>query len=313
MFPTLFELPLPFVGPVTIHTYGVLLVTSFLAAIMVARRLARREGINPDHVVDAGVYAILAALVGAKILLLVVDWDFYARQFRTLAQEGGGDVGEALSSYLGNFGIYLGTLARMGLNLLQAGGVFYGGFIAAVIVALWYFRRYELPTWKVADIAAPAVAIGHAIGRLGCFAAGCCYGIPTEMPWGVTFTSAYSGTLVGVPLQIPLHPTQLYGFLTNLALFAGLLWFYPRKKFDGQVFWVYVLAYSVIRFVLELMRGDPRGSLFNGALSTSQFIAIIAATIALGMLARLASRTGSEEAKVAAESKKPAEAEEPAE
>jgi phosphatidylglycerol:prolipoprotein diacylglycerol transferase len=313
MFPTLFELPLPIVGPVTIHTYGVLLVTSFLAAIIVARRLARREGINPDHVVDAGVYAILAALVGAKILLLVVDWDFYARQFRTLTQEGGGGVGEALSPYLGTFGIYLGALARMGLNLLQAGGVFYGGFIAAVIVALWYFRRYDLPTWKVADIAAPAVAIGHAIGRLGCFAAGCCYGIPTELPWGITFTNTYSGTLVGVPLQIPLHPTQLYGFLANLALFAGLLWFYPRKKFDGQVFWVYVLSYSAIRFVIELMRGDPRGSLFGGALSTSQFIAIIAATIALGMLARLGTRTVSEEAGEPAEAKKPVEAEKPTE
>jgi phosphatidylglycerol:prolipoprotein diacylglycerol transferase len=290
MFPTLFELPLPVVGPVTIHTYGVLLVTSFLAAIIVARRLARREGINPDHVVDAGVYAILAALVGAKILLLVVDWEFYSRQFRTLVQEGGGAVGDMLSPYLGTIGIYVGSLARMGLNLLQAGGVFYGGFIAAVIVALWYFRRYELPTWKVADVAAPAVALGHAIGRLGCFAAGCCYGIPTDLPWGVTFTDSYSGTLVGVPLQIPLHPTQLYGFFANLALFGALLWFYPRKKFDGQVFWVYVLSYSVIRFLLEFLRGDPRGSLFGGALSTSQFIAIIAATISLGMLARLGTR-----------------------
>lgn len=287
MFPTLFELPLPLVGPVTIHTYGVLLVVSFVVSILVARRLARREGLDPNHVVDVGVYSILAALVGAKVLLLVIDWEFYSRQFRTLVQEGGSSIGQALSSWLGTFGVYVGALTRMGLNLLQAGGVFYGGFFAAVAVAFWYFRRYQLPTWKVADVAAPAVAIGHAIGRLGCFAAGCCYGIATDLPWGVTFTNTYSGTLVGVPLEIALHPTQLYGALANLALFAGLVWFYRRKRFDGQVFWVYVLAYSALRFVIEFFRGDPRGTVFGGALSTSQFIGIVMATVALGMLARL--------------------------
>ena len=207
MFPTLFELPLPVVGPITIHTYGVLLVTAFLIAIIVARRLAPREGLEPDMAVDIGVYVILAALVGAKVLLLVVDWDIYARQFRTLVSEGGGPVGFALDPYLGGFAAYLGALARMGLSLLQAGGVFYGGFIAAVLACMWYVRRHDLSVWKVADVAAPAVAIGHGIGRLGCFAAGCCYGIATTLPWGVTFTDTYSGTLVGVPLNIPLHPT----------------------------------------------------------------------------------------------------------
>lgn len=290
MFPTLFRLPLPIVGPVTIHTYGVLLVVSFLVAILVARRLARREGLDPDYVVDAGVYAILAALVGAKALLLVVDWDFYSRQFRAIADEGGGAVGAALDGVLGGLAPYVGALASLGLSLLQAGGVFYGGFIAAVLMALWYLRRHSLSTWKVADVAAPSIALGHAFGRLGCFAAGCCYGIATDLPWGVTFTDTYAGTLVGVPLNIPLHPTQLYEAATNLLLFAGLLWFYRRKQFDGQVFWVYVLSYSALRFFHEFLRGDPRGALFGDALSTSQFIAILAATVALGMLARLRQR-----------------------
>lgn len=287
MFPTLFELPVPVVGPITIHTYGVLLVVSFLLAIMVARHLAVREGIDADMVVDIGVYVILAALVGAKVLLLIVDWEIYARQFRTLVAEGGGAVGQTLDPYLGGFAAYVGSITRMGLSLLQAGGVFYGGFIAAVLATIWYTRKHQLALFRVADVAAPAVAIGHGIGRLGCFAAGCCYGIATDLPWGVTFTNTYSGSLVGVPLNIPLHPTQLYEAATNVLLGVFLIWFFRRKQFDGQVFWSYVLAYAVMRFFHEFLRADPRGTVFGGAMSTSQLIAVIGATIALGMLARL--------------------------
>ena len=124
---------------------------------------------------------------------------------------------------------------------------------------------------------------------MGCFAAGCCYGKPTDLPWGVTFTNSYSGSLVGVPLEIALHPTQLYSALGNLLLFTGLIWFYRRKRFDGQVFWLYALSYGVFRFIVEFWRGDPRGTVFGGALSTSQFVALIMITVALGMLARLRS------------------------
>ena len=290
MFPILFRLPIPGIGPITIHTYGVLLVVAFLVAVIVARRLARREGIDPDQMVDLGVYVILGGLVGAKLLLLLVDHDFYGRQFRSILEDGGGGVGEALSPYLGSFGAFLGTVSRMGLSLLQAGGVFYGGMIAGLVVGIWYIRRYAMPLWKATDVAAPAIAIAHAFGRVGCFAAGCCYGIPTDAPWGVTFENSYSGTLVSVPLNIPLHPTQLYSALGNLAIFGLLLWLYKRKKFDGQVFWVYVLGYGVFRFVLEFWRGDPRGTVFGGMLSTSQFVSIVMVTLALGMLARL--RTG---------------------
>ena len=286
MFPILFRVPLPVVGPVTIHTYGVLLVVAFLVAIAVSRKLARREGLNPDHVVDLGVYVILGGLLGAKLLLLAVDWDFYTRQFTNIREEGGGAIGQALG-FLGGAGEIIGTLARMALSLLQAGGVFYGGMIAGVLVGLWYMRKHGLDTWKVADVVAPSIAVAHAFGRIGCFAAGCCYGVPTDLPWGVSFTNSYSGTLVGVPLNIPLHPTQLYAALGNLVLFGGLLWFYRRKSFDGQVFWTYVVSYGVFRFIVEIWRGDPRGALFGGALSTSQFVAIVMVTVGLGMLARL--------------------------
>ena len=287
MFPILFRLPIPGFGPITIHTYGVLLVVAFLVAITVARKQARREGVEPDRVVDMAVYAILGGLVGAKLLLLVVDWDFYTRQFSSIREDGGGTVGAALSPYIGGFGEILGTIARMSMSLLQAGGVFYGGMVAALAVGLWYVRRHGMPTWRVADAVAPGAAVAHAFGRVGCFAAGCCYGIPTDLPWGITFTNSYSGTLVGVPLNIPLHPTQLYSTLGNLAIFGFLMWFYRRKQFDGQVFWMYVMSYGVFRFFLEFWRGDPRGSIFDGVLSTSQFVAIVMFTIALGMLARL--------------------------
>lgn len=287
MFPILFRLPIPGFGPVTIHTYGVLLVVAFLVAIWIARRTANRAGIEGDAIVDLGVYVILGGLIGAKLLLLVVDRDFYGRQFTNILEEGGGPVGDMLSPALGTFGEVVGTLARMGLSLLQAGGVFYGGLIAGVLVGLWYMRRSQMPLWKTADILAPSIALAHAFGRVGCFAAGCCYGIPTDAPWGVTFTDTYSGTLVGVPLNIALHPTQIYSALGNLVLFGALLWLYKRRQFDGQVFWAYVLSYGVFRFVVEFWRGDPRGTIFNGTLSTSQFVAIVMVTVALGMLARL--------------------------
>ena len=291
MFPILFRLPLPGIGPVTIHAYGVLLVIAFLAAIAVARRFAKRDRIDPDQVVDLGVYVILAGLVGAKLLLLIVDWSFYQRQFTNMMEEGGGTLGQWLSPFLGDFGAGIGTVGSISLKLLQAGGVFYGGLITGILMGLWYLRHYGMPTWKAADVLAPAIAIAHAFGRLGCFAAGCCYGVPTDMPWGIIFTNSYSGTLVGVPLNIPLHPTQIYGFAANLLLFVSLLWFHSRKKFDGQVFWGYVASYAALRFILEYWRGDPRGTVFGGALSTSQFIAIIMVTLALGMLARLRMRT----------------------
>jgi len=286
MFPILFRIPLPGIGPVTIHTYGVLLVVAFLVAITVARKLARREQIDPDRMVDLGVYAILGGLVGAKILLLIVDREFYSRQFSSILADGGGSVGGALSG-LGSIGAIIGTISEMALSLLQAGGVFYGGLIAGVMVALWYMRRTDMPVWRAADVAAPAIAVAHAFGRVGCFAAGCCYGIPTDLPWGTIFTDSYSGTLVGVPLNIALHPTQLYSVFGNLMIFGMLLWFYKRKQFDGQIFWLYALSYGIFRFVVEFFRGDPRGTVFGGALSTSQFVAIVMVTVALGMLARL--------------------------
>jgi phosphatidylglycerol:prolipoprotein diacylglycerol transferase len=208
-----------------------------------------------------GVYVLIAGLLGAKLLLLVVEWPYYSRH-----------PGELLS-------------------LFQSGGVFYGGLLAALPVAWWYARRHSLPGWATADVLAPAVALGQAVGRLGCFAAGCCYGRPTSVPWAVTFRDPYAGRTVGTPLDVALHATQLYESMAALALFGFLLWLSRRRRFPGQVALAYIGLYAGARFVIEFFRGDAaRGVVFGGALSTSQFIALLLLLGAAALYPQLARR-----------------------
>jgi phosphatidylglycerol:prolipoprotein diacylglycerol transferase len=147
-----------------------------------------------------------------------------------------------------------------------------------------------LGVWLMTDIMAPSIALGHAIGRLGCFSAGCCYGKPTSVFWGVTFTNPYSQEIAGVPLGVSLHPTQLYESVAETVIFLTLLLLAKRKRFDGQIFWSYVTFYAVARFIIEFFRGDNRGFVFDGALSTSQFIGILMLVTAIIMLAVLRRR-----------------------
>lgn len=260
MHPRLFT-----IGGFTQHTYGFLVATAFVVGLVVAVRLARREGLNTDKVFNLGVYVALAAVAGAKLLLILTDLRFYAR-----------NPAEIFS-----------------LASFQAGGVFYGGFLASVAFALWYTRHARLPLLKVCDVFAPAVALGHAVGRLGCFSAGCCYGKPTSLPWGVAFTDTYAHDMFGTPLGVPLHPTQLYEALAETLIFFLLLARFRKKPrpaaqpsaapvstpgggFDGQVMALYLVLYGAVRFCLEFIRDDPdRGFLFNGWISTSQFIAVL--------------------------------------
>jgi phosphatidylglycerol:prolipoprotein diacylglycerol transferase len=175
--------------------------------------------------------------------------------------------------------------------VLRSGGVFYGGLIAATTVAIWYMRRNALPAWRIADMGAPSIALGEAIGRWGCFAAGCCYGRPTDGPFGVTFTDPFANEAVGTPLNVPLHPTQIYLSLNAFLIFLILQWAYRRKTFDGEVFWLYVLLYAVTRGILEIWRGDiVRGFVVGNWLSTSQFIGLLGALLAGGMLFFLSRR-----------------------
>ncbi len=255
MFPKLLDF-----GYFPLHTYGILLASAFLAALWFSAHAARREGIDKAEVYDLGVYIAISALLGAKLLFFITEFRYYA------------DHPSQIFS----------------LATLRSGGVYYGGFILAAIVGIWITWRKRLPVWKMADICSPGIALGQSIGRLGCFAAGCCYGKPTSQPWGVVFSNPYSREVVGVPLDIPLHPTQLYQAGANLAMF-GLLWLSLRKKrFDGQVFILYLLGYSVSRFLIEFVRGDSsRGFVFGGALSTSQFIGLfllVAAAVLFAVL-----------------------------
>lgn len=254
MHPILFE-----IGGFPVYTYGVLLAAAYLLGLQFALVRARKRGLDPNRVMDLGIWVIVSALVGAKALLLVVDFD----TFRSRPAE-------------------LWTL-------LRSGGVFYGGLIAAVLTALWYLWRHRMPVWTVTDVFAPGIALGHVIGRMGCLFAGCCFGRPTAVPWAITFTHRAAAEYVGTPLNIPLHPTQLYEAGAELLILVFLLVLERRgRAFPGRTFWSYMLLYGVSRFVIEFYRGDPRGTI--GTLSTSQFVSVIIVPLSLIMLVVLSRR-----------------------
>jgi len=256
MHPILFS-----VGDWPVYSYGVLLAAAYLIGLQLGVMRARKAGVDPARVMDLGIYLIIAALVGAKLMLIAVDWDYFRSQPREL------------------------------LSLVRAGGVFYGGLIAAVAVGLWLVRRYKLPVWTTADLMAPGIALGHVVGRFGCLLAGCCYGRPTEVPWAITFTDPLAAQNVGTPLGIPLHPTQLYDAGAEL-LILGVLLFTERKgkPFAGRTFWLYLLLYGISRFIIEFYRGDPNRGTVMAGLSTSQFVSLLLVPGSLLMLAILRKR-----------------------
>ena len=251
MHPILFN-----VGPWPVYSYGVLLAASYLAGLWMAVARARRAGVDSGRVLDLGIYLIIAALVGAKLMLVLVDVRYFANE-----------PGEMLS-------------------LVRAGGIFYGGLIAAGGTAWMMAGRYGLPLWTTADLVAPAVAFGHMIGRVGCLLAGCCYGRPTAVPWAVTFTDPVAAANVGTPLDVPLHPTQLYDGGVELLILIVLLAIERKGAgFAGRTFSLYILLYASARFFVEFYRGDERGML--AGLSTSQVVSLAMVPIAVLMWRRL--------------------------
>jgi phosphatidylglycerol---prolipoprotein diacylglyceryl transferase len=242
VFPQLFH-----IGRFFLPTYGVLVSLGVLVGLWVSVRNSQKQGINPDDAWNFGILVVLSGIIGAKILYIINDWSTYAEH-----------PGEIFS-----------------LNTLQAGGVFSGGLVAALVAAVLYIRKHHMPPLATCDAFAPGLAIGHAIGRLGCFAAGCCYGKPTNHFWGVTFTNPVAHALVGTPLNEALEPTQLFESAVELANFFVLMWMFERKKFDGQVFGAYLILYGVARYFLEFIRDDPgRGSVFGGLMTGTQLISI---------------------------------------
>jgi phosphatidylglycerol:prolipoprotein diacylglycerol transferase len=251
MYPRLLEL-----GPITVYTYGVLLAAAYLLGLKLAMVRAKARGLDAARVLDLGIYIIISALIGAKLLLLITDFKTFANDPREL------------------------------LTLARSGGVFYGGLILAVTVALWYIRKVGLPLWTTCDVFAPGIALGHVIGRFGCLFAGCCYGKPTTLPWAITFTDPFAAANVGTPLNQALHPTQLYEAGAEfLILMVLLITERKGRPFAGRTFWLYLLLYAISRFIIEFFRGDERGTV--GMFSTSQFISIILAPLAIGMLVYL--------------------------
>ena len=249
MHPILFEL-----GPITIYSYGVLLAAAYLLGLWMAARRARQAGLDANKVLDLGIWVIIAALVGAKLLLFVVDF----QQFTRSPQEF--------------------------MTLLRSGGVFYGGLIAAVLVCIYQLRKHKLPLWTSGDLFAPGIALGYMVGRLGCLMAGCCFGKPTDVAWAVTFTDPIANLNVGTPLNTPLHPTQLYEAAAGLIILVLLLAIERRgRSFPGRTFWLFVLFYSISRFIIEFYRGDDRGLVLD-LLSTSQFISVVLAPLSVIML-----------------------------
>lgn len=250
MFPRLFTIPAfdlagRSLGPFTLHSYGLLLAVAFISGLWIASRQAKREGLDQNRVADLAIYVLLSGLLGAKLMLLIVEWRGFTWSVTEL------------------------------MTLLQSGGVFYGGLLLALPVAFWYARHYGLDVWKTADALAPGVILGQAIGRLGCLSAGCCHGSPTDLPWGVTYTDEYASRTVGVPLGQTMHPVQLYESVLAFVILWWLLRTAKHKKFDGQIVLSYLGLYAVARFGLETVRGDvARGFAFGGLLSTSQLVAL---------------------------------------
>lgn len=256
MYPELFH-----IGNFPVNTYGVLLALAFLSALLIAARLAARDGLPRERIYDLGLWMLLAALLGSKVLMLWTEPSYRENLWHLLS-----------------------------LDFLRSGGVFYGGFIGAVLTGYFLIRRYGLPWWKTADAFAPGIALGLALGRQGCFAAGCCWGKPTTLPWGVRFTEL-GHQITGVPIDAHLHPTQLYESFAAFLIFLFLLWLHRRRRFDGQVILLFAVLYSTFRFLIEFLRDDPRGDVAGlttlTGLSTSQLISLV---IGLGGLTLLVIR-----------------------
>lgn len=238
------------IGDYRVGTYGVLVAVAFLVGIFVARRLGLRDGLNPRAVNDLGLAVLFSGFVGSKLLGLLVA--------------------------------LLGGSALSWAELRNAGAV-HGGLLSAILAGTLLARCFSLPLPAVFDAFVPAAALGQAIGRLGCLAAGCCFGAATDASWAITFHSPLAAELGGVALHTPVHPVQLYDAALHLSLFALLLWLHQSSRFHGRLFGLWCIAEGVTRSVIESVRGDLGRGLWWGVegLSTGRLTA--AAFIFLGL------------------------------
>jgi phosphatidylglycerol:prolipoprotein diacylglycerol transferase len=240
MHPVLFQ-----IGSVTIYTYGVLAAVGFLAGLWYAYHRAPIVGLDANQVWNLGIWGILVALAVSKIWLILSAWDYYSANPRQI----------------------------FSLVTFQSAGVFYGGLVGGLLWVILYTHFQKMSLLAVLDLMAAPVALGHAIGRLGCFAAGCCYGKPTSVAWGVTFSNPVAEKISGTPLDVSLHPTQLYESAAEFLNFAILILLGAKRRLTGRIIGAYFLLYGIERGTIEFFRGDPgRTLLFHDRLSLMQVV-----------------------------------------
>jgi len=236
MYPELFN-----IGPLTLHTYGVFVAIGFLVGIFTATKTGKKLDIDPNRVLDMGFIIILSGIIGSRIAYILINFSHYTAYPLDI------------------------------FKLWQGGLVFSGGLVAVILVIMWYTKRHGYNIWTIGDLWTPAAAIGQAIGRIGCFFAGCCYGKPTDIPWCVIFTNPKSIAT----LNVPLHPTQLYSSLSSFIIFIILLILQSKKKFEGQVFLWFLILHSTARLFIERFRGDARGVIITNNFTMTQMLALV--------------------------------------
>lgn len=243
MHPVLFEIP--FFSGIKIHSYGFMMALGFLAALLWIRFQARREGLPVNRLTDLTFWMMVAAIAGSRLAYILEEWPYY------------------LDHPLEVFAVWEGGL------------VFLGGLIACMVVAYFYMKKYQLPFWQVSDVFMPGVALGHALGRVGCFLAGCCYGKHCDpQAWYAWVFSGKPGSLA--PVGVALYPTQLIEALTEFLTFAFLAWKSQKKAFDGQILLLYLMIYSLLRIGVEVLRGDlERGFVIEPYVSKSQLLSLL--------------------------------------
>jgi phosphatidylglycerol:prolipoprotein diacylglycerol transferase len=239
-------------GDFFLPAYGFFVALGFLAGMLVTQRLAKRRGLDPELVVGSALYTALVGLAGAKLALILQDFSYYSR-----------NLGELFT-----------------LNMLQSAGIFYGGVIAGLAFFVWFMRKHQVSFAKAADCLAPGLAVGHAFGRLGCFFGGCCFGESCTRPWAVTYTNADVRQFSNVPLNVPLHPTQIYESVTEFAIFFLLLAVFDKLRTPGRILGLFLVLSSIGRFTVEFFRAHDVANPAGTALSTAQWTAL--ALIALG-------------------------------
>ncbi len=248
---------------IPIHSYGVALAAAFALAALVARRHARAIGEDPALVASVWLGLVVSSFIGARVLFVVTNPQ---RLAEALVPWQGGDL------------------------------VFYGGALGCLVFLAAWSRWRRVPLPRVVDLLIPSVALGHAIGRVGCFAAGCCYGAASDAPWAVRFPReslafqqlVADGTIAFGTVTPPLHPVQLYEAAGELALFFALSWLLARRRYVGQVFVAWLAGYGLLRIVTERFRGDEERRFVVAHLSTSQALALVALVVAVAV--ELASR-----------------------